>query len=93
MMTVRNVLHDINERERVLNMIEKMKHAELDPGVSEDKIQRIKQEIEDLYALNINNPEFQMNAMTQLRDIRRTMENIVKYAYNALFGEDKDEIQ
>ena len=89
-MIVRDVVNQIHALERNLEMIDAAQRAGFDLNVSVEQIDATRREIERLYALEIGGVNVQLGAMRACDELRGRVEDIVKSAYERLFGEQQD---
>lgn len=89
-MTVRDVVNQIHALERNLEMIDAAQRAGFDLNVTVEQIDATKREIERLYALEIGGVNVQLGAMRAFDELRGMVEDIVKSAYERVFGEQQE---
>jgi len=89
-MTVRDVVNQIHALERNLEMIDAAQRAGFDLNVTVEQIDATRREIERLYALEIGGVNVQLGAMRACDELRGMVEDIVKSAYERVFGGQED---
>ena len=90
-MTVRDVVNQIHALEHNLEMIDAAQRAGFDLNVTVEQIDATRREIERLYALEIGGVNVQLGAMRACDELRGMVEDIVKSAYERVFGRIEDE--
>ena len=94
MMTVRDVMNRIESLEANLDRIENARRAGFDLNVKVGDIDATKREIDRLYRLEIGSAGEQMDVMEVMKafvEVRNMVEDIVRMAYERVFGGREDE--